>query len=235
MNVPKASPGEGPKKERDHFPHWSIGGGERHFAYIAGPTAWVIGHPSDKGTKPCLCWMTTNALPCRFCALGKCPCRLGYVPLYRAVDWKPLLVIVYDEEQEWIDKTNTHDRVQIGREKEKGARLWVRRCLEQEPKYATTVTRRQHPQDVDESMLTLWKMPELMSWLAHRRVSDNAVSLEADIARGEAKVVSESPQPYTPPAGDGAAQAADFGSIVSRIKGKAGGLKPSANGRHDGE
>lgn len=233
MNVPKAAPGEGPKKERDHFPHWSIGGGERHFAYIAGATAWVIAHPSDKGTKPCLCWMTDNALPCRLCAMGKCPARVGYVPVYRAIDWKPLLVIVYDEEQEWIDKCDTHDRVQIGREREKGARLWVRKCADQEPKYATTVARRQHAQDVDESMLTLWKMPELIAWLQCRRVSDNAVTLAPREASKPPASAPAGVKPYVPP-DDGAAdqRLVDYPALAKRIA-RGEPVKPSGNGRHD--
>jgi hypothetical protein len=187
MRVPNAAPGEGPKKTRDHFPHWSIGGGERHLAYIAGPTKWVIGHPSDKGSKPCLLWMTKQTLPCRFCALDKEPCVLGYVPVYRATDWKPLCVIVREDERQWLDDIKLHTRVQIAREREQGAGLFIRPVLDQEPRFASTVDYRRFPQEMDDSCLVLWKMPELVSYLRCGAPSDTPVSLSLDATAEEPK------------------------------------------------
>jgi len=152
---------------------------------------WVIGHPSDKGTKPCTDWMTESALPCRLCAMHKVPCELGYVPVYRASDWRPLCVIVYDDERQWIDGFETHQRVQIGREREKGARLFVRPCIEQEPRFTSTIDYRRFPQEVDDSCLVMWKMPELVQWLRCRTVSDNELSLSLDAAPAPAAVVPD--------------------------------------------
>lgn len=175
MKIPNATPGEGARYAHDHFNNWSVKPGERHFAWYAGGAQWFVCHPSDRGTKPCLHWMTKGKLGCRFCGINKVPCQLGYAPMWRAVDIRPLFVIVYEEEREWIEKLELHDRVQIGREKDAGARIWVRVSVDQEPKFQTTLLRRTVKQDITASLLRLWRMPELVAWLTGS--SDNAVSL----------------------------------------------------------
>jgi len=240
VKVPKAAPGEGPKKDRDNFSYWSIAGGEKHTAYVAGPAAWVIAHPSDKGSKPCLEWMTGSALPCRFCALHKCPVEVGYVPVYREVDWRPMLVIVYRTEREWIDPLELHTRVTVGREKEKGAALWVRPCLNQEPRFASTLPYRKCAVDIDHSLLTLWKMPELVAWLHTARPSDTAVSLPVptspppEVMHSLEGDTAVRPGPYEP---DPLTTDDVFATTVNRIKEKASkwGPKPSKNGTHASE
>lgn len=225
MRVPRSSPGEGPKKIRDHFPHWKIAGGEKHFAYTAGPVLWVIGHPSDKGTKPCTDWMTNGAVPCRLCALHKEPCEVGYVPVYRASDWRPLCVIVYDDERQWVDDLELHTRVQIGREREKGARLFVRPCVDQEPRFNSTVDYRRFPQEVDDSCLVMWKMPELVSWLRCRTPADNAVSLSLDAESVPAAVVPR-------PVADRIAAAPAVDDAVDRLRKRAKQAETNGDGAH---
>jgi len=235
MRIPEAGPEEGPKKTRDHFPHWSIAGGERHTAYIAGPTKWIIGHPSDKGSKPCLTWMTKGALPCRFCGLHKEPCQLGYVPVYRASDWKPLCVIVRADERQWLDAVTLHQRVTIARERGDGAPLYIRPCLESEPRYSSTVDYRGYPQEMDHSCLTLWKMPELIAWLLNRVPSDIALSLDA----GE-RPASHSPadpstsepgvKPYTAP--DPLDGCGDVDASLDRALRRAKQREAERNGQH---
>lgn len=236
MILPQAAPGEGGKKDHEHFSHWSIGGGERHHAYVAGKTQWFVAHPSDRGTKPCLHWMTKGELPCRFCALHKMPAEIGYVPVWRQVDWRPLVVIVYETEREWIDKLQLHDRVLIGRETELGARLWVRRTLDQEPRFSTTLPRRMVAQDITRSLIVLWKLPELTAWLQLRVSSDIALSLDPRV-EAEPQPVEEQPRDvptvkvYQPPEPGGAAEA--LGAVFNRIKDKMGGkvAEPSTNGK----
>lgn len=176
MKMKKAAPEEGPKKTRDHFHHWKgIAGGEKHHAFLAGEVHWIVGHPSDKGSKPCLLWATDNALPCRFCAMGLEPCQLGYVPVYRATDYKTLFVIVYKEEREWMEQLEVHDRIVIGREKGLGARLFVRKSPVQEPEFSTTIDYRKCAQSIEDDLLVTWGLPELTAYL-RCAPSDNAVS-----------------------------------------------------------
>lgn len=213
MQMPKAGPGDGPKKVCDSFHHWKgIEGGQRHFAYVAGDAHWIIGHPSDKGSKPCLEWATKKTLPCRFCALGKVPCQLGYVPVYRATDYKTLYVVVYGEEREWVEKCGLHDRVLIGREVGKGCRLFVRKQLVQDPEFQTTLSYRKCKQSVEDSLLLTWGIPELTAYL-RCAVSDNAVSLAKPAAVDHTPTESEEL----------------YGELVNRIKGRAD--RPSQNGQ----
>lgn len=237
MELPNAAPEEGPVKVCDYFSHWSIGGGEKHHAYVAGPTRWIIGHPSDKGSKPCLTWMTKGKLPCRFCHMHKEPCHLGYLPIYRAVDWRPKIVIVRKDEREWTDKLATHMRILIGREREEGAPLYVRPCLDQSPAFASTIDYRQHAQDCQDSMLTFWKMPELVAWLKCGTPSDNAVSLnkpEALTSQGEkfGAMTAAAAQKNTPADPTDANEA--LVAAVRRAKDRMSviDVKPSKNGTH---
>jgi len=237
MNLPNAAPGEGPIKVRDNFSYWAIGGGEKSAAYVAGPTRWVIGHPSDKGSKPCLTWLTNGNLPCRFCHLQKCPVQLGYVPVYRAVDWRPLLLIVREDMREWCEKFETHMRIIVSREREKGAGLCVRPALDQEPAFCSTIDYRTREQDCQHSLLTLWKMPELVAWMQCGVTSDNAVSLSkpnALTSQGEqfGGMTKAAAQKYTPPDPLDANEA--FVASVNRLKNKGVAIdaKPSKNGHH---
>lgn len=178
MRLPQATPGEGGKRSNcEHWSYWEIGGGEKHFAYIAGPTQWFVVHPSSR-TKPCLTWMTTGSIACARCAQEKPTDECGYVPVWRGVDWRPLFVVVFGSEREWIDQFALHQRIIIGREKGVGARVWVRTAIDQEPKFNTTVARRREPQDITDSLLTIWNIPELRAWCNSRLgVSDIPVSL----------------------------------------------------------
>lgn len=214
MKLPQASPEEGPKKDCDHFSNWKgIKGGERHTAYIAGPTQKFWMHTSDKGSKPCLELMTKKALPCRYCAALKEPVRVGYVPVYREVDFAPKLVIVYEGEFGEIDKLKTHTRVTIGREHEKGAALWVRVCLNQEPRFRAAFAFREFAQDAGESCLRLWDIPELEAWLRFGRVSDTAVS---------------PPPPPAPATVSDDVRTGGIDAATNRIFGRV----PSTNGKH---
>lgn len=237
MRIPQCAPGELPGGKRDQFCNWKVAGGERHIAYVAGFTKWVIAHPSDRGTKPCLHWMTQGELPCKFCAANKCPCELGYVPLYRGIDARPMLAIVYSAERGTIDALELFDRVTVGREREKGAQIWIRRTMEQEPKWTTTLPHRKCAASPDASLLVLWGMPELVAWLQQTAGSDNAVSPAPAPAPAPALPKKTGP---TPPVvrvygGPEPADVPDtFGAVINRIKEKAGALdaKPSANGKH---
>lgn len=237
MRMPKAAPGEGPKKTGDKFVHWKgIAGGQRHFAYIAGPCHWVIGHPSDLGSKPCLTWATKSALPCRFCFAGKCPCEFGYLPVYRAQDYKPMFVIVYSEEREWVEQCKLHKRVQIGREYEAGARLWVRLATNQEPEFQTTLPYRKCAQELEDSLLAVWGMPELVAFLKCG-TSDNALSLakpEPLTSTGEkfGPMTKAAAQKYAPPDDDQRLVGGSVDAIQQRLAMNSETLKPSSNGHH---
>ncbi len=223
MRLPNAAPGEGGRVDYEHFANWCIAAGQKHNAYIAGPCQWFVAHPSDRGTKPCLHWMTKKELPCRFCAMNKTPQEIGYQPVWREVDWRPMLVILYATEREHVERMELHERVVIGREVEIGARLWVRRCSNQEPRFTSSIPRRMVAQDITRCLLTIWKLPELTAWLQTRGASDKGMSLPAPAAPTPAAA-----DVYTAPTADDVHD--EYAAVLNRVKEHAAKL-PGRNGK----
>lgn len=237
MRLPQASPGEGGERDNsEHWSNWEIAGGEKHFAYVAGPTQWFIAHASSR-TKPCVHWMTKGAIACKLCAKEKERETVGYVPLWRGVDWRPKFVIVYGSEREHIDPLENLRRVIIGREKELGARIYVRTATCQEPAFNTTVERRRLPQDITDTLLTIWGIPELRAWCNQRpQESDNAMSqdkLRTFPAGADKLSGTNEPdaQAYTMPEPTESEEL--YGAVVNRVKERVSliGAKPSTNGK----
>lgn len=236
MKLPQASPGEGRRDDHITFSYWrGILGGQKHSAYLAGPSKWFICHPSDKGTKPCLHWMTKGALPCRFCHASKTAEEGGYVPVWNAVNWAPKLLFVYGDEREHVQKLELHDKLLIGREPGKGERLWIRKAMNQEPPFDTTDARKKVARDITHSLLTMWKMPELLEWLA--RGSDNAVSQREAPTKSDGKpfdpMHAAAAQKYSAPEVSTAATDAALDKIMGRVKDNHAALRPSKNGKKE--
>jgi len=223
VKIPQCTPGEGRKDDHIGFSYWrGITGGQKHFAYVAGAPVWLICHPSDKGTKPCLHWMTKGALPCRFCHASKMPQEGGYLPVWAAVNWSPKLLFLYGDEREHVEKLELHNRVIVGREVGKGERLYVRLAMNQEPTFDTTDPRKKVSRDITHSLLLMWKLPELVEWLA--RASDNALSptpvpLKSDGKEFDPMHQAAAKRATAKGATDGAATD-DYTKIVNRVKDK---------------
>lgn len=238
MRLPQAAPGEAGGPDFEHFTYWSIAGGQKHHAYLAGPCQWFVVHPSER-TKPCLHWMTKGEVPCTRCG-GKKPKQLcGYLPVWRASDWRPKLVVVYEAEREWLEPLKLHARVLIGRENEKGAQLYVRATLDQNPPFNTTNERRKYPQDVWRSLLLAWELPELTNWFQCRRpVSDNVLSLNLDVTAEKAKT-EDPPEEKTenePPVGVNRLKAGGaVDDAVQRLMRRAKETSAETNGKHKPE
>lgn len=235
MRIKRAGPDEGPRKDHDHFRYVETGFGKRWEAYVAGPCYWCIAHTSER-TKPCLKWFTDGELHCPKCKNPEPPKMTGYLPLYRQVDGCPVLIVVYEQERQYIDKFTLHQRIIVGKEGEQGSSNWVRGALSAEPKWQTTSPWRQHEQEVFHTCLAMWKLPELEAWL-HRpaKRSDNAVSLPDGVA------VDDAGKPFAPETQAAAKRAG--ASVVNtpeakdaldeamrKLKERAGVLKPSKNG-----
>jgi hypothetical protein len=192
MGVRKASPGEGGGKAYVHFPYVSTSAGAKWFAYVAGPCHWIIGH--DKGrTKVCTTWATDGQVKCKLCSPLNPKKELGYQPLYRATDTKPVMVLVHEEVRETIDKLQFHDRVIVGRELDATAGVFVVRALQAEPKFHSTLHAKNTPAALDMVLVRIWNMPEYTSWfMRHEGCSDNEVSLPDGTA------VTDEGKPYSP-------------------------------------
>jgi hypothetical protein len=238
VRIPQASPDQGPRKDCDHFSNWKgIKGGEKHTAYIAGPTQWVWMHTSDKGSKPCLYLLTNNTLPCKWCSAHDEPVIVGYQPVFREADSKAFSVIFYSEMKPALDALEFLDKVVIGREREKGSALWVRKCMSQDPPFVASAPYREREQDVGDSLLRQWGVPELSVWLKCGAVSDNAVSLDkiaSSEVRAEEPADAHKPdaQPYTAPDAPADARLTDYPAMAARLTKGEGVPEPSPNGRH---
>lgn len=240
MGLRNASPGEGGRNLHVHFRYVSVAPGKSWFAHVAGPAQWFITHTSER-TKPCLSWITSGALHCPLCGRAKEPQMLGYLPLYRSTDGCPVLVVVYEDQREFVDEFNLHDRVQVGRESEKGDAVYARKALSQEPKYKSTLAVRMLPADITDTLLMMWKIPELKEWAKQQpKVSDTAVSLPPGV------VLDSAGKPFGPMYQNAAKRAGftpvreetldkAYDATTNKLRKKAAGLPPSTNGNghHD--
>jgi len=177
MSLREAAPGEGARGTRTHFTYVETHAGKNWFGYIAGRCWWGICHPSER-SKPCLHWITSGQLACRLCGGKREPEMMGYQPLYRHTDGKPVLAIFYEDMRDRVDAMKFHERVQIGREGGKGDACWIQKAMDQNPKYQTTLAVRMAPAHITENLLMMWKVAELTEWYrCQAPTSDNAVSL----------------------------------------------------------
>lgn len=236
MRLPQASPEDGGRGSYEHFTNWSIGCGEKHYGYLAGPCQWFVCHPSER-SKPCVHWMTKNDVNCKRCAQKKPVCQLGYLPLWRGTDWRPKFVIVYQPEREHVSKIALHQRVMIFRERDRGSTLAVRLALEQEPRFTTTLEHRRRPQDIWEVLLTVWDIPELTAWVrCNSEPSDNAVSHRVEPVKSDGEPFSEwtrkAVEKYAPPEEPKSESDELFKEAGNRLLSRVKRSESNGNGKH---
>ncbi len=192
MSLRQSTPGEGGASLRVHFRYVGVAPNKTWPAHVAGPAMWFQCHTSER-TKPCLHWMTNGELGCPRCKGTDETKELGYQPLYRSSDGCPVMVVLYADQREHADKLAHHERAIVGREGEKGDAVYIRRAFEQTPKYQSSLMVRMVPADLTETLLIMWKIPELVEWYRRQpKQSDNAVSLPTGVA------VRPDGKPYSP-------------------------------------
>jgi hypothetical protein len=99
---------------------------------------------------------------------------IGYLPLYRVVDGRPVMVIVYEEEREHVDRLRLHQVVTVGRESEQADSVWVRPSVTQTPVYTSTMAERMRAADIGDVLLRMWALPELTEWMRSRSRTSEA-------------------------------------------------------------
>ncbi len=185
--LPQIPSGGERRHARTHFSYVTVERGGNWEAYAAGPAQWFPMHCSRR-SKPCVEEMTDCDLACPFCAKGHVAIVKGYLPLYRASDGRPVVVVIDEASRHLADKLALHESVTVGRERSRGSAVWVARPLAQRPSYTTTLEARRAPADLTETLLRLWALPELVEWYRRTHVStdrfgrgsDEPVSLPAD-------------------------------------------------------
>lgn len=163
MGVRQSTPGEGGKKARTHFSYVGTDAKRPWFAYVAGPCMWYECHTVGK-SQPCLLEATDGELECPRCHEIKPTESIGYQPLYRAADSKPVVVIVHEYSREIVDALPFHRRVLVKREPGVGEGVSVTVTLDATPKFITTLAEKSRPQQPIESLLRMWRYPQLIVW-----------------------------------------------------------------------
>jgi hypothetical protein len=197
MPLPQAAPGGGRSGAHEHFRYVPTQPGAKWSAYVAGPCHWFLAHTRGR-SKPCLHEMTGGELTCERCAQITPPQVIGYQPLYREVDSRPVMVIVYEYERDRCDALKLHQRVTIGREDQQSDGVWVTVALNPRPVFHTTLKCRMAPVDLTSVLLKLWGLPDLTAWYEQTHgKSDSPVSL-APTAKAKEEPKQSNGQPFGP-------------------------------------
>jgi hypothetical protein len=136
--------------------------------------AWMAGEPywaeeahehtdADPGTKPCLNWLTDGAVKCVRCRRGRPVTCIGWVPLYRELDGKPIIVIVHEHVADLLKGIVHPQYVLVGRVDNKSS-VFIKKS-ESNLVMRTDKDSRKRRIDVVPDLLTMWGLPELNEWL----------------------------------------------------------------------
>lgn len=160
MTLPRKTPREGGRTI-----HWTYRGtdrGEEWFGYLWGEVHGYLCHTRGR-SKPCLHEMTGGELSCEGCTLGIGVQWLGYVPIVRESDGRPVFVIVHATAAQLVESLKWRTRVLISRGAEADDGTAVVRAPAQR-QWQTTLAGLMAPADLTRTLLTVWKMPALTAW-----------------------------------------------------------------------
>lgn len=224
MRIPSAPRRTGARTKPVHFTYVGTERGQPYEAYLAGPVWWGHIHML-KPSKPCVYEITGGAIACRFCGVPPRPLAVmkGWVPLYRRADGWPICVPVDEVQRDHLDALKCFTKVTVGRERGKGIGVFVRACLQQEPEWSSSLPEYTTPADVTESLLSMWKLPEVTSFFCGAVASDKPVSPAA--ASVPAAVVPE-------PVRDRMSAAPAMDDAVDRLKRRAKQAETNGTGAH---
>lgn len=180
---------EGGMGERvEYFAYVPTPANTRTHCYIAGPVAWYECHTKGR-TKPCLHSITGGELACKQCEAGAPIEYIGYAPLYRETDSRPICVIVHEVSFEQTEKLKLHQRVLVGRNTHRGDPVYILPALDQNPRFVTSLKHRLAPVDLTRTLLRMWAIPDLVTW--YETVSGVSVPKKKKITREQAERLIE--------------------------------------------
>lgn len=202
MPIQQSTPGERGGVSHVHFSYQGTDAKRPWHGYVAGPCMWFDCHTPSK-SQPCLLRATNGELDCPRCHEIKPWEPIGYLPVYRQSDGKPLVVIVHEYTREIVDKLEFHRRVLVKREDGVGDGVCVTHALDRMPKYHSTLADRNRPAQPMLSLLKMWRYPQLVQWLNDTDGTDYPVCITPPREKGKKKKdVTAAPPPPELPAGN---------------------------------
>lgn len=137
--------------------------------HIAGPCIGVEVHCGVQ-TKPCLkCYVDPKA-DCVGCNHRLRRDWLGYQPVYRWIDGKPVVVTIHIDQQDRVERFVHGDHVLIGREDQDNAGIWIRK--DKGPAFESTLPARQTNADISDWLPTLWRLCGIITGAMLRNGAD---------------------------------------------------------------
>lgn len=197
MAIPQTPPGGGRESAHEHFRYVPTKPGATWYAYLAGDAHWFLAHTKGR-SKPCLHAMTGGQLVCERCAQVTPPQVIGYVPLYREVDSRPVMVIVYEYERERLATFKLHQRVLVGREEQQSDGVYLTVALNPKPIFHTTLKHRMKPADLTHVLLRLWGIPELTHWYSVTHGAADAAPVQPPKREPKKEPKQSNGQPFGP-------------------------------------
>lgn len=244
MRLKKGSPGKGGHVRADSFSYTPVERGLKNAfgAWIAGDVYWCEAHEHTEkqpGTKPCLDWLTEGSLRCPRCRPHVVPTWIGYVPLYREQDHKPVLVVVHESAMDLLNGLTYPTYVMVGRVDLKSG-VFVRKS-DIPLSLKTENEQRKRPVDITRDLIAMWRIPELERWLLDQRRGVSAATLkgvnDGDDARGSDLADASASDSSVPLLGDSwmGALSPDAQAEIRRRRNEqflASQKKPPKNGKH---
>jgi len=163
MPLPQTPPGRGGRRAHVHWVYVPTQAGKKWPAHIAGPCHWFACHTKGR-SKPCLHDLTGGELTCEVCSPFEVPSILGYQPLYHGADGRPCMVVVHDYARDHVDTLKLHHPVVISRGDGPTDTVSITPLLGNGRKYTSTLAERMKPADLTETLLRMWRMPDLTEW-----------------------------------------------------------------------
>lgn len=129
---------------------------------------WLKCHTKPKTpSKPCLKWISDGALPCPRCNSDWFTENLGYFGVCRETDTADKLVVIREAVRDLSEGLKFGDYICISKEKGGFDLPHIYRHSKQK-KLVTSLPRRKTPADLEYSLLQIFKIPELTSFMASR-------------------------------------------------------------------
>lgn len=143
--------------------HWTIKRGQKEEAYATATAHWYECHTAHGRTQPCLKEVTNGALHCPRC--HEPTETMGYVPLWRALDVRPMFVLVHFDQFEQVAKLRRGQPVWAWRDDHPTAGVTVVRRTDDTTKFLKLDT----PAlvgaiDLEPTLLKIWRLPALEAW-----------------------------------------------------------------------